>query len=721
MLQVDYKISRNEGEGNDRSFFPDPILKKIDGNAVYLEAPNAKGKSSLLNILAISMYGHQLDGSDSRISPTLKSNIEYMMQRSDQTFTFEVRFSSNDRSIQLISKKDDSKYSDIVIQEINNGITRTLPFQMFKNEYYLVYDIPENPLNRLKEILTEVEHQQERYRKKISDFKEYLEEIKEQLARSRDENEIQQLQTTIADYEEEIESLNDIIDGINNKIKIIEPFFALREFLNYAKLAASITDSIERGEKKIKTFEKTQKRHNTLYINKRQEVELMINTVVQGITQLSTKLGNIFIESKDMKTYLTHLQKIDYHKFIETYKINPSISKELDHIAVKIDQYKETKEIKEAGRKGEFFKDILKILETYRGIDLFIPGTDKSIEELINIIQSESKKNKEFTDIYATLNECSSIISTIRETITNLPKKLDSLKVAFNKQKEISINSPEPQEIDDEIDKLNKNLTDALYKVEKFVKIAEKYDLDIHNMDEITIQREIQQIVERNNQYLSIFQQDENRISKILEDYYAEISREAQNISSTKDKISQYKQRLSDLEGRDRHKYDAYASEIEEISSIVDSLEFDLIKYKKIINKIQNGEKLNDGLEITYNNKISQYLALKIPEFPYIDDFVRPTMIDFTLRKIYTDDGKEIDMKDISTGQAMSMYIQAILNRPSDDKRKLIVIFDEASTMDSNSFQPIKTTLKRLIKENKLIFALFARAIDGKMKLTEIV
>ena len=113
--------------------------------------------------------------------------------------------------------------------------------------------------------------------------------------------------------------------------------------------------------------------------------------------------------------------------------------------------------------------------------------------------------------------------------------------------------------------------------------------------------------------------------------------------------------------------------------------------------------------------------AEKIKEFPYIDEFVKPEKIDFLNKVIKLNGGREIDMKDISTGQSMSMYIQALLNRPKDDKRKMIVIFDEGATMDSNSFKPIKQILKKHVDENKVLFAVFAKAIDGELKITDLI
>ena len=74
-------------------------------------------------------------------------------------------------------------------------------------------------------------------------------------------------------------------------------------------------------------------------------------------------------------------------------------------------------------------------------------------------------------------------------------------------------------------------------------------------------------------------------------------------------------------------------------------------------------------------------------------------------------------MKNISTGQSMSLYVQTILNRPDGDKRKLIVLFDEAGTMDENSLSPLKDTMAALARDGKILFALFVSANNSEPQL----
>lgn len=722
MLEVDYEILRKEGDTKGLSFYPDNLLKNIDNNAVYLEAPNAKGKSSLLNILAISLYGYKLEDSDSRISRTLKSNIDYMMQRENQSFTFNIKFSSKDQKIQLISEKKSHICADITIREVIDGKTKLLPFEKFKENYYLIYDIPEDPLNRLKEIILEIKEQQDRYKRKISDFKEYIEEIKAELAQSRDEDEINELNKKISESLKDIEIKEAEIESLNEKFKVIEAYYALREYQNYVKLSCSIGDRIARKEKEVKNIDRNKKRFDTQYSNKRKEIEDIFDNINDSFRELTKLLGNIFISSGGMDSHISEIQKIDLYKSIETYELDSKIISKLNIIKKELKKYEEKREIREAGRKGEFFKEIIQILKNYNEIDVLIPGTDKNINEIISAIETECRKNDEYVQVYSSINQSLSFIREIEQKLNELPKKLSSLKLAFSKQNEKSNNSLNVDEIGEEVDKLHDDLSDTLTKVYYYKKLAEGHEYcEEKIMDKEYVNEEMKKIVEAYKDYLSIFQQDESHISTYLKKLESEINTKKSKKAGLEERKGQYSQKLLDIESREEHKYHNRIGEIDDISNIVDSLEYDIISYGKIINKINKGEMLKETLEINYNEKISQYLALKIPEFPYIDEFIKPERIDFLHNKIVTDSGREIDMKDISTGQAMSMYIQAILNRPLDDNRKIIAIFDEASTMDSNSFEPIKKTLNSLIASNKLLFALFVRATDDEIKMTKIV
>ncbi|NLC92735.1 MAG: AAA family ATPase [Treponema sp.] len=310
MLEIEYELIRQEGNGHERIFHTDDKLKKIEGNATYIKAPNARGKSTLLNILALSLYGDRLDESDSRISESLRSDIEYLSSRKNQICTFNVKFTSKDGKIELISTKKNAISNDIEVKEIINGKERYLPFHKFREEYFLVYDIPEDPLNRIPEILSEVKNQQYRYHKKIQDFIRYLGEIKSEIANSRDEDEIIRTKTSISEYEDKKLNFKRSIDEIREQIRILESFLALREFERYVEFSFSLNESIENKGKIKSNRKKTAKTFNTRYENKRKHIKGKIDKIKMNISDLTYNLNNLFFkrDSREIEPHVEYLK-----------------------------------------------------------------------------------------------------------------------------------------------------------------------------------------------------------------------------------------------------------------------------------------------------------------------------------------------------------------------------------------------------------------------------
>lgn len=58
MITYDYTLERDLGNGKKQIFVPDKIPREFP-NLVSIEGPNSSGKSTLLNIIALSMYGNK--------------------------------------------------------------------------------------------------------------------------------------------------------------------------------------------------------------------------------------------------------------------------------------------------------------------------------------------------------------------------------------------------------------------------------------------------------------------------------------------------------------------------------------------------------------------------------------------------------------------------------------------------------------------------------------
>jgi len=724
MLEVDYELKRQEGSGHERTFCTDRMLKRIEGNAVYVKAPNASGKSTFLNIIALSLYGDRLEKSDSRISKSLQEDIQYMISRENQTCTFNVRFVSKDGKFELNSTKSDHISNDIKVTEIiDGGKPKWLPFQSFIDKYFVVYDIPEDPLNRVSEILSEVRNQQSRYNKKVSEFIRYLGDIKSEIARSRDDVQIKKTRDSISGYIIKEVTLKSSIDDIERKLKVIKSFLALREFERYVEISFSLQQSIDRMGNTKKRNEKTVKRFGTQYDNKKELLMKKTRAVNNYLSELAYKIESLFIETSEdqVKCHLTTLRNFKLIDSLETFELDKTIFTELEYFRSQITNYLENKKIKESGKKGSFYQELIQILEQYKSMEILLPGLEKSIDEYIELLQFEYDKNKEFKLVFDELNECLKTIADTEKELNSFPKELENLKMLYSKREEKSLLlTTTDEEIDSDIDDLQNKLGTTLGKVDYYKDLAEKSGIKLENTD-IDLKELKEQIFKENKDVAHIFQLGEKPYLKEISKISDELDSLNRSYSDNENILRQYRDKLLDLENREPHKYQDYSLQINNLSKIVDALAKNLSNYDDLIKKISDSEKFNSKTEIQYNEEISYYFAKKISEFPYIDEFIKPIKIDFLSKLIILENGREIDMKDISTGQSMSMYIQAVLKRPKDDQRKMIVIFDEGATMDSKSLEPIKKILEKQIEENKVLFAIFAKAVDEKLTITNLV
>ena len=65
----------------------------------------------------------------------------------------------------------------------------------------------------------------------------------------------------------------------------------------------------------------------------------------------------------------------------------------------------------------------------------------------------------------------------------------------------------------------------------------------------------------------------------------------------------------------------------------------------------------------------------------------------------------------MGTGQVQSAYLLGLLN--TDDKRKIIALFDEVAMMDRKSLGPILRKLRELYEKDRLLIGIVVQKSDA--------
>lgn len=115
MIEYDYKIERNEGN-EIRTYVPDKIPKTLP-NLVKIEGPNSSGKSTLLNILALSLHGNK----KGNMNPSLLNKMRSLVDSKYQKLEFQVRIVNKDNTLEILSAKENADRPEIVVHEIRTG------------------------------------------------------------------------------------------------------------------------------------------------------------------------------------------------------------------------------------------------------------------------------------------------------------------------------------------------------------------------------------------------------------------------------------------------------------------------------------------------------------------------------------------------------------------------------------------------------------------------
>ncbi len=110
MIKIDYLIRRDEGN-KFTEFQPDRIPTDLPILS-YIQGPNASGKSTLLNIIALAFWGNNL--SNEELNPDLQERVEALVNSSHQNVKFKIEVENEKLGVKFISEKKELDKKTIV-------------------------------------------------------------------------------------------------------------------------------------------------------------------------------------------------------------------------------------------------------------------------------------------------------------------------------------------------------------------------------------------------------------------------------------------------------------------------------------------------------------------------------------------------------------------------------------------------------------------------------
>lgn len=717
MLQFDYSLIRDEGS-DTHEYKPEIIPRKIN-NLVYIKAPNSSGKSTLLNIIALGLYGIN----NKKIDPAIKKKLFSLSDTKHQTLNAKFSIEDKNGNTELKSTITNGKPTLI---KIENGKEQTIGFDRFENEYNLIYDIPTNPTERLKDLTSEIEIYQERLGNKILRFSDYLNRTLQEISDSQDPGKVSQLEKEV------IQLIKKEKHCRETKLLREEKNLRLKKFL-YSKFLIFYNNRLKENFSAIQKLTQDQsenierKQKKTIASKKLLDTLKLIFAKINGNREDLTKnlISLLPSQEKQLKFWKGYdelkFEKIE--EYISNFEDGENLKRISQDFSILLTREIEKVEYRNAQREYEIYHEIIKFFEElkrlYKDEEIIIPGIDKSIEDFLKIM---IEKNRENTHIHNKV-ELSEKCLKILEDIVN---DIDSLKniqfIEFDKQKELEAKTIDtPEKVTDTVVKnLREEERSNRKKIEEYKKLCRDFEI---NPDYIE------------NYHKKLLETEPDL--KIYSDYtekqvQVEIGENENNITSLTREFSditgELKYKKSEIEKLKQKKIHPFHNDSREISILADKTRILEQKFRKTYRdylkdlKEQNPEKIShsESEKSKYYLELGKYFAKKTEKIIYNGISHDIDFIDLINEEMLTKKGLKIKFIDFGTGESQATYLKSLLETTRNDKRKSIILFDEVGMIDDIRLNQVIESLRKSYDEEKILLGIIVQK-GQKLEINNLI
>lgn len=717
---LNYQLLKQPNTISEEVFSPNEKLTKFikenKSRILVIQASNSSGKSFLLNIIAYAFYALNLDKDE--LPDSLRRSINYLIDEGHQKIDYNISISDPD-GFNIESSKDAITNKPIVIRK-NNNIEKIIEYTDFIEEYKLLYDIPDKPLDRIYQLLKSIKDFNSNLLNRLNPLDLKIDDILKSINEERNEDVIKNIEERIKvkkynldiNNEKEIEFVSKLKDLENQ-----ENLLKLRNLINDFNSTSNSYDKVNNELKKLTPPSK----ENIIIQNNSKIIELKNN--IKQLNLINT-----------INTFKDDIENNDY---------SDKIIKDLDSSEIEILEliYKSNVTILDLIEENDLEKIIklsnnLKAIKEY-SFNNFFTNLKKDLNEddfkLLKNLTSDFKK-------YEDNAQNDLIIKNIfKKSIKEIIYELEMQQIKFDKINEINeLQTSINYSIDSLIVKLNlaKNFAKELYQENKKQK---KAPLE-HKYYNETLNKKNDLLTKKNKQSQHI-----QTIRLFLQKNEIPLS-ELESIENINKLLEKLNVKNALFKGKELEKIEFFKNEIKKFQSLKLELDSEILenemklkienskinsnysKHKSTIqifsNKLsyfikwlnQNNSLIKDNGELNTTNFENNRIYMKlIGEFVaslmgnkilYQKNTINISYIDYSSITpcFVTDENKRIAFSDFSGGQGSSNYLKAKLN--TNDNRKQIILLDEIANMDNKSLNEVIERLKELEKKNKLLLAI---------------
>lgn len=661
-----------------------PDKKDANHNIFVIKGRNDQGKSTIMQMVALGLFGLESEDIDKK----LKDRMKGLLSSDADKCEFKFSILSKDGQTKLDSMLKNGQI-ETKVNSSKKGAT------YIEDHYKLIFDVPEEPMNKLGSALKSVEDNlreyydySEKYIKNIEEIINKIDSFEEKENKLKEEKELlKQKQKGLKERQKRLEDIEKSLIDLQKGHTIITFTKNYREF-------ERLTLEHKEKEKRIKKLESKgvgggDKKYNRL---KKEFMESLANLKFLINTSEHFEKATIKDHKKNLKKFaeqvnaIMTLQDLDDEKLISwrrflKFQLNEIDSNELLH-----------KKLVEEDQ-SQLIKKLVKILEEFIEVDIIIPGTSgKSVKEFIDELEQKDK------EIESKISE-KLILSKAIDEINEIIKQLDL--IAQTKKK---IPKKESTDTDEDLESLIEQVKEIIEKMNDLTKLLGEIE-DVYN--------EISD--EDKTRYLSsedLIENEFNESKKKIGPLKEKIKQSEAEIKAKEEFIKEYS-KITEPPKYDKKlletQYEVTSSLLRKLGTWRDSIKSLNLKEMKVEADDEETKKLYSTL--------ADYFADVLKVIYYESKGWKINKVDFINRSYIVEGRPPISFIRIGTGHTALNSLMARLKQNYGGKKK-IVLFDEIGLMDKNNVNILLKEIKNQVNSGEVLFALLTKVDDNLEKIS---
>ena len=672
MLKIDYNIKTNEGVEVVQSEPPD-YVREVGGNIVLLEGPGSSGKSTLLNMITLGCFGDK----NASISESIKSGIDDL--KSDyRELWFDIEISDPVSGTVLRLKRENKN----AVEVYENGSNRCMTQREFDSKYKLIYDIPDNPTKRLKEIVKTIKEENQSIDSKIEHLATVANNFKKSLNDVLTEDDIKKMESEIERRKKQNEDASANLSDCSSRMSLCRQALLYHKYKKIVKEKDYVSEQLKTERKKPERKKTSSELRSTAYAT----WEKKANTV-----KISLSLHSAIVSSKNDE--LINALKIVDEIWEDVNLSDEESSRDfIQKIACALATLKS--KIPDNRSKQESIRavnDILSILNRYQST--LSLGEVGSINDLREHLEKFKNDNNLFD-----YSKIDSEVSTLIRNAKSLPLALDKYS-----QSENDPSGPcRDENLIGILIKKNNQLESDLTNV--------KSELVQYNMSIPTLEADFQRICVALNGTYRITQEE---LNNILNEYKEKESKINNGILENKNYIETNQKKIIQYRDAEKPKFYGCSKELGKIIDACRSIRSNIKGSDSKISMITKENSSDYEHHPESYDAIWNYLGHRLSTVTHMGktyNVASVNLFDGVKGTIVTEEGRVIRINTMGTGEGQQSYLKGLL--ATTDDRKIIALFDEVGNMSESILRGVIDDLESIQKEGKLMLGLMIKPKD---------